>query len=133
MKSFQQFNEDIAKELEGLAQSFSLSKDDQRKLAGKITGEVLNKLINPNLKKLNTKIDDSSDKFKEGLPKAIDKANELINSGKIENDFQKLKDILSSSSNIKKEIKKENPISKSTTTKTPVKNPDVIQTPGGMT
>ena len=131
MKSFQQFNEDIAKELEGLAQSFSLSKDDQRKLAGKITGEVLNKLINPNLEKLNTKID--SDKFKEGLPKAINKANEFINSGKIENDFQKLKDILSSSSNIKKEIKKEKPISKSTPTETPVKNPDVIQTSGGMT
>ena len=131
MKSFQQFNEDIAKELEGLAQSFSLSKENQKKLVGKITGTVLNKLVNPNLEKLNTKID--TDKFKEGLPKAIDKANELINSGKIENDFQKLKDILSSSSNIKKEIKKENPISKSTTTKTPVKNPDVIQTPGGMT
>ena len=133
MKSFQQFNEDIAKELEGLAQSFSLSKDNQRKLAGQITATVLNKLINPNLEKLNTKFDDSSDKFKEGLPKAIDKANELINSGKIENDFQKLKDILSSSSNIKKEIKKETPINKSTPTKTPVKNPDVIQTSGGMT
>ena len=133
MKSFQQFNEDIAKELEGLAQSFSLSKDNQRKLAGQITATVLNKLINPNLEKLNTKIDDSSNKFKEDLPKAINKANEFINSGKIENDFQKLKDILSSSSNIKKEIKKETPINKSTPTKTPVKNPDVIQTSGGMT
>ena len=133
MKSFQQFNEDIAKELEGLAQSFSLSKENQKKLVGKITGTVLNKLINPNLEKLNTKIDNSSDKFKEGLPKAIDKANELINSGKIENDFQKLKDILSSSSNIKKEIKKENPISKSTTITPPVKNPDIIRTSGGMT
>ena len=133
MKSFQQFNEDIAKELEGLAQSFSLSKDNQRKLAGQITATVLNKLINPNLEKLNTKIDDSSNKFKEDLPKAINKANEFINSGKIENDFQKLKDILSSSSNIKKEIKKEKPISKSTPTETPVKNPNVIQTSGGMT
>ena len=133
MKSFQQFNEDIAKELEGLAQSFSLSKDNQRKLAGQITATVLNKLINPNLEKLNTKIDDSSNKFKEDLPKTINKANEFINSGKIENDFQKLKDILSSSSNIKKEIKKEKPISKSTPTETPVKNPNVIQTSGGMT
>ena len=133
MKSFQQFNEDIAKELEGLAQSFSLSKDNQRKLAGQITATVLNKLINPNLEKLNTKIDDSSNKFKEDLPKAINKANEFINSGKIENDFQKLRDILSSSSNIKKEIKNEKPISKSTPTETPVKNPNVIQTSGGMT
>ena len=133
MKSFQQFNEDIAKELEGLAQSFSLSKDNQRKLASQITATVLNKLINPNLEKLNTKIDDSSNKFKEDLPKTINKANEFINSGKIENDFQKLKDILSSSSNIKKEIKKEKPISKSTPTETPVKNPNVIQTSGGMT
>ena len=133
MKSFQQFNEDIAKELEGLAQSFSLSKDNQRKLASQITATVLNKLINPNLEKLNTKIDDSSNKFKEDLPKTINKANEFINSGKIENDFQKLRDILSSSSNIKKEIKKEKPISKSTPTETPVKNPNVIQTSGGMT
>ena len=133
MKSFQQFNEDIAKELEGLAQSFSLSKDNQRKLASQITATVLNKLINPNLKKLNTKIDDSSNKFKEDLPKTINKANEFINSGKIENDFQKLRDILSSSSNIKKEIKTEKSISKSTPTETPVKNPNVIQTSGGMT
>ena len=56
----------------------------------------------------------------------------VIDQQKIE-EIKKLRDILSSSSNIKKEIKKEKPISKSTPTETPVKNPNVIQTSGGMT
>ena len=102
MKTFQQFIEQsnnlpgVIKNLQSIAQSAKMDKNQAKGLAGGITRTVLDKLtggaegrekgIDAMKGKLNTMSTD--------LPKAIDKFQGFLNSGKIEKGMGKLNDKL---------------------------------------
>jgi len=92
MKTFSQFNEDIAKELEGIAKSFSMDKSQQRKLAGQITGTVLNKLTGgqKGREKAINKVSGQFKKMGDELPGAVNQFSDFLKSGKIEQGFNKM-------------------------------------------
>jgi len=99
MKTFQQFIEqtndipDVIKKLQGIAQSAKMDKKQAGNLKNAITNTVFDKLTGgaEGRQKGIEKMQSTVDKMSTDLPKAFDKFNQFLDSGKLEQGFGKMK------------------------------------------
>ena len=97
MKTFKQFTEqsndypDIIKSLRGIAQQNKMTKDDATNFRDKITSTVFDKLTGgaEGREKGINKIQSKINKMTTDMPKAFDKFEKFLGSGKIEKGFNK--------------------------------------------
>ena len=99
MKTFQQFIEQsndlpgVIKSLQGIAQSAKMDKQQAGNLRNAITSTVFDKLTGgaEGRQKGIEKMQGAVDKMSTDLPKAFDKFNQFLDSGKLEQGFGKMK------------------------------------------